>query len=402
MAKIDVRPAAERLKQAAPSSPTAADSRPRVFVADGETGILDLVSHGLEKAGFSATTFLSGREFERAVVREAPDLCIMDLSLSDLDGVAILNELAAQEFQGRILLISGHSQKVLRSITRLAADYQLQIIGCVRKPFTMKPLLDALSANPMRVFAPEQADIMRALHAQEIIVRYQPIVDLPNHQVVAAEALVRWQHPTEGLLAPTHFVGKLDHAGMNELTLHVLRNVFQTRTLWAKDGIDIQLAVNVPTPTVMDESFLGEVTKLMTRYKTTLAGITLEITENDMISDVNRMAKTLSGLCLKGARVAVDDFGTGFSSLSRLQCLPVDEVKIDKSFVRHCATYDEDRKIVEAVIALAHALDMRVVAEGVETDATDALLCESGCDYAQGFLFGRPVSAGELSGLIRR
>jgi EAL domain-containing protein (putative c-di-GMP-specific phosphodiesterase class I) len=169
-----------------------------------------------------------------------------------------------------------------------------------------------------------------------------------------------------------------------------------------REGIAVDLAVNVPTPVVVDPQFSSELAKLMERHQTTLQGIVLEITENDTMSDVPLLASTLSALCLKGARVAVDDFGTGFSSLSRLQCLPIDEVKIDKSFIRHCVTHQEDRKIVEAVIALAHALDMRVVAEGVETDATAALLSELGCDYAQGFLFGRPVSPGELAGLIPR
>jgi EAL domain-containing protein (putative c-di-GMP-specific phosphodiesterase class I) len=197
-------------------------------------------------------------------------------------------------------------------------------------------------------------------------------------------------------------LNKLDHAGMNELTYYVLRNVFQMRSLWAKEGIRIETSVNVATPTIVDPQFLTELTKLMERHQTTLQGIVLEITENDMIPDGHALATTLSGLCLKGARVAVDDFGTGFSSLSRLQCLPIDEVKIDKSFIRHCVTHPDDRKIVEAVIALSHALDMRVVAEGVETEATSALLCELGCDFAQGFLFGRPVSPGELVGLIPR
>lgn len=377
-----------------------ADTRPRVFIVDDEPGILDIISKGLEQAGFQTLTFTSGREFERAVALEPPDLCIMDLALPDMDGVAILNELAQQGFRGRILLISGHSQQVLRSVSRMAEDYQLQIIGCIRKPFTMKPLLDALATQPARSFVPEQREVIEAIRNEQIVVRYQPIVDLPNHQVVAAEALVRWQHPSEGLLPPSCFLPKLDHAGMNELTAFVLRNVFQNRLLWKRGGIDIALSVNVPTPILLDPFFTAELGRLMDRHGTGLEGIILEITENDTMPNAQLLARVLSALCLKGARVAIDDFGTGFSSLSRLQRLPVDEVKIDKSFIRHCVTHSEDRKIVEAVIALAHALNMRVVAEGVETDATAGLLAELGCDFAQGFLFGRPISASALAGLI--
>ena len=376
------------------------DSRQRVFIVDDERGILDLISKSLEQAGFVAETFTSGREFERAVALESPDFCIMDLALPDMDGVAILNELAQQGFRGRILLISGQSQQVLRSVSRMAEDYQLNIIGCIRTPFTMKSVLDALNVRPTSVFVPESKDVVEAIRNEQVVVRYQPIVDLPNHQVVAAEALVRWQHPTHGLLPPSCFLNKLDHAGMMELTVYVLRNVFQHRALWKRNGFEIALSVNVPTHILLDPLFVAELGRLMERHNMGLEGIVLEITENDTMPNAAMLARVLSALCLKGARVAIDDFGTGFSSLSRLQRLPVDEVKIDKSFIRHCATHTEDRKIVEAVIALAHALNMRVVAEGVETDATAALLGELGCDFAQGYLFGRAISPAALAGLI--
>jgi len=379
-----------------------AQSRPTVFVVDDELGILDVVTRGLENAGYRTKSFSSGREFERAVAREAPDLCVMDLSLPDLDGVAILGELAAQDYKGRILLISGHSQQLLRSVSRLAEDYHLNVIGCVRKPFTMKPLLELLDTCPAKSFVPTREDVIEAIRNDQIVVRYQPIVSLPHNEVVSAEALVRWQHPKEGTISPCRFLHKLDEAGMTELTYSVLRNVFQNRALWLKAGANISIAINVPIPTILDPQFTSELYRLGERFQMPFDGITIELPEGDMTADSSQLTATLSGLCLRGVRVAVDDFGTGFSSLSRLQKLPIDEVKIDKSFIRHCVTHQEDRKIVEAVIALAHALDMHVVAEGVETEAAATLLSELGCDYAQGFLFGRPATPGEIAGLIAR
>jgi EAL domain-containing protein (putative c-di-GMP-specific phosphodiesterase class I) len=371
-----------------------------VFIVDDEAGILDVVSRGLQKSGFLTSTFTSGRAFEQAVTREVPDICIIDLSIPDFDGISILNELAAQDYRGRILLISGHSEQLLRSVTRLAEDHHLKIVGCMRKPFTLKPLVDALKAVPTDSFSPTREEVLEALRNDQIIVRYQPIVDLPNRQVAAAEALVRWQHPSHGLLLPSSFLNKLDAAGMNELTIHVVRSAFQNRALWLKAGHDIAVAINTPINTIMDAHVNAEISRLAERHQTTLHGLVLEITENEMITDTRALASILSGLCLRGARISLDDFGTGFSSLSRLQRLPIDEVKIDKSFVRQCANHSEDRKIVEAVVALAHALGMRVVAEGVETEATATILTEIGCDFAQGFLFGRPVSPSELGGLI--
>jgi len=395
MTQRDVSSIATR-PQAAEDHP----QRPTVFVVDDELGILDVVSRGLESAGYQTKTFSGGREFERAVAREAPDLCIMDLSLPDLDGVAILGELAAQDYKGRILLISGHSQQLLRSVSRLAEDYHLKVIGCVRKPFTIKPLLEALEAYPAKTFTPTREDVVQAIRNEDIVVRYQPIVSLPAGDVTGAEALVRWQHPTEGMLAPCRFLHKLEEKDMSELTSLVLRNVFQNRVLWAKAGLRLNVAVNVPIPTVLDPQFNSELYRLCERFQIALDGLTVEIPEGEMTADEKRLAAALSGLCLRGVRVAVDDFGTGYSSLSRLQRLPIDEVKIDKSFIRHCATHSEDKKIVAAVIALAHALDMEVVAEGVETEATAKLLSELGCDFAQGFLYGRAVTPSELTGLI--
>ncbi|MGQ0740953.1 MAG: EAL domain-containing response regulator [Alphaproteobacteria bacterium] len=375
--------------------------RQTVFVVDDELGVLDVITRGLENAGYRTKAFSAGREFERAVAREAPDLCIMDLSLPDLDGVAILNELAAQDYQGRILLISGHSQQLLRSVSRLAEDYKLKIIGCVRKPFTIKPLLEALAAYPQKAFTPSRDEVVQAIRNEEIVVRYQPIVSLPDGEVASAEALVRWQHPSEGLLSPARFLHKLDKSGMNELTSTMLRKVFQNRSLWTKLSAPVNVSVNVPITTILDPQFVAELHRMCERFQITLDGLTVEIPEGEMATDQKSLAAALSALCLRGVRVAVDDFGTGYSSLSRLQRLPIDEVKIDKSFIRHCATHTEDRKIVGAVIALAHALDMQVVAEGVETEATAKLLAELGCDYAQGFLYGRPVTASELTGLIQ-
>ena len=388
---------AESNEDAAAPSP-----RRRVFIVDDELAILDIISRGLTKAGFETSTFISGREFERAVAREAPDFCIIDLSIPDLDGVALVGELAAQSYHGRILFISGHSAQLLRTVVRLAEESKLQIIGCVRKPFTIAPLIEALSASPVTGFAPTSEGVLRAIGNEEIIVHFQPIVNLPLRRVIAAEALVRWQHPIEGLLPPARFLSKIDQHSMNELSAHVLRSVFQVRAQWARESIGIELAINVPTSTIVDRGFGAEIGRLMDRYNCGLDGITFEITENEMVEDIRALANTLSGLCLKGARISVDDFGTGFSSLSRLQCLPIDEVKIDKSFIRHSVTHIEDRKIAEAVIALAHALDMSVTAEGVETEATALLLTELGCDRGQGFLFGRPVSSSELYGLIVR
>ncbi len=232
----------------------------------------------------------------------------------------------------------------------------------------------------------------QALDNGQVDVHFQPQVALSSRRVVGVEGLVRWQHPEFGMLDPVEFVTLVETTGLiDPLTDYVLdRSLAQCRT-WLDRGLSLSVAVNLSVRNLADTKFPRRVTDALTRHRVPANLLSFELTESAVMSDPERALPVLRGLNGLGVRIAVDDFGTGYSSLAYLRRLPVDEVKIDKSFVLGLASDLGDLAVVRAIIELGHSLGLLVVAEGVEQDATRDQLMEMGCDVAQGFLISRPL-----------
>ncbi|CAL94062.1 putative bifunctional diguanylate cyclase/phosphodiesterase [Azoarcus olearius] len=239
-----------------------------------------------------------------------------------------------------------------------------------------------------------EAELRHAVERGELRLFYQPIVD-PDGTVRAAEALVRWQHPEQGLLAPDRFIPLADETGLiTEIGAWVLTEACYQGRCWHDAGHErFRVSVNVSAVQFGQPRLLETVREALRGSGFPPACLTLEITESSLMSDVESAAGMLRSLKNMGVRIAVDDFGTGYSSLSYLRRLPIDTVKIDKSFVRDVSNNGEDAAIVRAIIALAHSLGLGTVAEGVETAEQEATLRREGCDSFQGYRYGRPVPA---------
>ncbi|MGH3770395.1 MAG: putative bifunctional diguanylate cyclase/phosphodiesterase [Pseudonocardiaceae bacterium] len=231
-----------------------------------------------------------------------------------------------------------------------------------------------------------------ALDTGRVDVHFQPQVALSTRQVIGVEALVRWHHPEFGMLDPEEFVTLVETTGLiGPLTDYVLdRSLAQCRT-WLDRGLSLSVAVNLSVRNLADTGFPDRVTDALARYRVPAELLSFELTESAVMSDPERALPVLRELHGLGVRIAVDDFGTGYSSLAYLRRLPVDEVKIDKSFVLGLASDLGDLAVVQAIIDLGHSLGLIVVAEGVEQDATRDQLVRLGCDVAQGFLISRPL-----------
>ncbi len=251
------------------------------------------------------------------------------------------------------------------------------------------------TADPRRLAL--VGELRRALERDELVVHYQPKVALPSGVVCGVEALVRWQHPQDGLLASDAFLPMAERTGLVvPLTSVVLRKALQQCREWLDEGRRIPVAVNLSARGLLDPHLPTLVDDMLTHFRLPAAMLTLEITESSVMNDVPRAIPVLERLAGSGVTLSVDDFGTGHSSLAYLRRLPVDEVKIDKSFVQNMATDESDAAIVETIIDLAHHLRLRVVAEGVEDERSRDLLARQGCDRAQGYLFARPLSPERL------
>ncbi len=235
-------------------------------------------------------------------------------------------------------------------------------------------------------------DLRRALDNSELEVYFQPKVGLRDRRLVGVECLARWEHPTHGTVAPEDFVAVAEHTGqLGRLTEFVLREGLRRARQWVDAGRPLSVAVNLSPRTLHDAEFPSRVENLLQHYGVAPDRLTLEITEDGVVEDIDRHLPTLRHLFDLGVRLSVDDFGTGYSSLSYLRKLPVHEVKVDRSFVQGMATDPGDLAIVRAVVDISRHFGLTVVAEGVESELTLELLDEIGCDIGQGFLFSRPL-----------
>ena len=241
-------------------------------------------------------------------------------------------------------------------------------------------------------------ELRRALAEGELEVHYQPQAELVSGRVTGVEALVRWRHPQRGLVPPDEFVPLAESSGLIEaLTEHVLDVAVGQVAIWRAHGLQLKVAVNVSVRDLSGGALVDSVRTALAQHQVPPSCLLLEVTEGSLFAESHRAATTLRLLDELGVALALDDFGTGWSSLGHLRRLPVQELKIDRSFVLRMCSDVRDAAIVRSVVDLGVGLGMRVVAEGVEDEPTWDLLMEMGCDEAQGWLLSRALPAGELT-----
>jgi len=247
-----------------------------------------------------------------------------------------------------------------------------------------------------------EAGLRLALQRDEMYLVYQPKIDLETREIVGAEALIRWNHPTLGLVAPARFIPVAEESGMvGQIGEWVLRTACAQIQAWQGMELLPQIAVNVSARQFQQYDLSKLVSAVVQEAQISPESLEIELTESAVMHDAESSVVTLERLKQLGVRIAIDDFGTGYSSLSYLKRLPLDLLKIDQSFVRDISSDANDAAIVRAIITLARNLGMKVTAEGVENEAQLAFLNAYGCQYAQGYLFGPPMSADELTGRLR-
>ncbi|MFL6240323.1 MAG: putative bifunctional diguanylate cyclase/phosphodiesterase [Actinomycetes bacterium] len=237
------------------------------------------------------------------------------------------------------------------------------------------------------------AELRQAMARDEIVLHYQPRVMLPGGELDGVEALARWQHPTRGLLAPSEFIPMAESTGLIvPLTLHILDVAVDQMCAWQAAGHEFTVAVNLSPRCLADPDLPRQILSRIHDLDLPSDWLRLEITENTLAHNPERAQATLTALAASGIRISIDDFGTGYSSMAYLKRLPVDELKVDRSFVAGMLVHVDDEVIVRSVVDLGHNLGLTVVAEGVEDQATQDALTAIGCDVVQGFYTGRPMT----------
>jgi diguanylate cyclase (GGDEF)-like protein len=254
--------------------------------------------------------------------------------------------------------------------------------------------------------APERLELIRDLRKgiedNQLVLHYQPKIEVDSGQLTGFEALVRWQHPERGLLSPGEFIDLAERTdAVRGLTLQVIEKALRQVAAWRADGYEVPVAVNLSARVLLDVALPADIERLLDEVGVPAGLLEVELTESSLIADPDRTADILSRLNATGVRVTIDDFGTGYSSLVLLRRLPVDAIKIDRSFVLGMESNQEDAAIVESTVRLADSLGLDVVAEGVETAEALERLRAMGCQQAQGYYMCRPAPAEELGSWLR-
>ena len=372
------------------------ENQNRLLVIDDEVGICEFVGEVASDLSFDVRLTTRVDEFRSELAGFSPSVIVMDLQMPDIDGIELLRELAAGGCSATVLLMSGMDSRVLSTAEHLGKSLGLRMSGVLPKPIMLDDLeamLDKALSSARRITA---ADLEFALDSQQIHVYYQPKARRMGNgwRVDAAEALVRWRHPRFGLMLPDEFIPLAERTGLiGALSDFVFKEVANQIRNWQNVDRHFKVAVNCSAALINDLHFPDRLAEIFKQAHVDPSMLVVELTESTAMSDPQVTMDILTRLRLKNFGLAVDDFGTGFSSLSQLYRMPFNELKIDLSFVREMVSDPEAYTIVETLIVMAKKLGMQVCAEGVENSEALALLGDMNCDAVQGFLISPAVPA---------
>jgi EAL domain-containing protein (putative c-di-GMP-specific phosphodiesterase class I)/FixJ family two-component response regulator len=385
-----------------------------VLLVDDEPFIRMMAARVLTELG-CAGFVEAGNGREALAHLDAPganiDLILCDLSMPDMDGVEIVRHLAGRKDVPALAFLSGAESSVLRAAESLARAYRLNMLGAVAKPATkdaLRIVLDHISAEAVPKARRERpsvdaADLARGIREGEITLYYQPKVDIRTGAVDSAEALVRWNHSRHGLLSPDLFVPLAESSGqIGPMTETVVELALAQLAAWRRQGFAGHMGVNLSPSMLSDVTLPDRFARMAADLSLPPEAIVFEITETGVAQEERIYLEIVTRLHMKGFELSIDDFGTGHSSLQKLEALPFTELKVDRQFVHGAHRNPAKRAILEASLGLARSLGMKTVAEGVEHREDLDLLKTLNCDVVQGFYFSKPLAPADVLGFSAR
>lgn len=373
----------------------------RLLVIDDEVGFGQAVKRAAQADGFEVTFTDDAAAFVKAARLWHPSVIMLDLKMPGTDGVQLLRMLAADKCPARIILTSGAGDKIVDSAIELGRARGLDMAEPLPKPLRLDELRRHLAGFKRQSLA--AGDLATAVAEGQLFLEYQPKLDCRLGRITGAEALVRWRHPTRGLIPPDKFIPLAEETRLiQQVTDAVVRTAATQAACWQRENFALEIAINISAKDIENIDLPDRLEKHCREAGIDPVFLTLELTETSAMREAVQMMDVLTRLRLKGFKLSIDDFGTGYSSLVQLQKMPFSELKIDRSFVNRMTRNASCRVIVEIVIDLARKLGLTSIAEGVETADTLDALCELGCDMAQGYYVSRPLAAEAFPDFIGR
>jgi len=379
----------------------------KIYIVDDDIQIAELLTATIDSIGLNSQYFTNARQFIQLSVDEV-DIILLDINMPDIDGIEVLRTLGKNKCQAHLVLISGHDKGVLHSAEQLAQAHSLKVAATFTKPVQineLKKLILEVSQNTSALYntssttksLPTVEELKKAITEKQLVLHYQPQIDIKTGELRGVEALVRWQHPERGMVFPDQFIGLAERNGLiGDLTASVIAMSIEQSREWQNSGLITKISVNISSDNITSLSLPEQLIDMLGHNELDPTRLTLEVTESALMGELVTSLDILTRLRMKGFGLSIDDFGTGYSSLSQLHKIPFTELKIDQSFIMSMTQDHESKAIVKTCILLGHELNMELVAEGVETQEILEILKEFGCDIAQGYHISRPIPADAL------
>lgn len=366
---------------------------PNALIIDDDLDIQLLGKMLLQQHGYDVVTAGSLGELARQPSLLNTELILLDLGLGEFTGLDIIDYLYDLRLNASIILTSSCSEEAAAHTIKTGNQKGLRMLGFLPKAKFMtglQPLLDTFKKSPK---LPVKKELEKALRDHEFFLVFQPKQDLQKGNITGVEVLVRWQDPQRGLVYPDSFIPLAEKSDLIlPLTWHIIELALAQQARWQSEGLDLNVAINVPAAFIKAEGMLASLDRLTQKHRVSLTNITLELTESAGIECLGYARHVLETLRQRGCQLALDDFGTGYSSMVQLYRLPFTELKIDKSFVSRIDHDHDARAITLSIIDLGKRLGLKVVAEGIETSCQHTLLAQYGCTLGQGYFIARPLA----------
>ncbi len=379
--------------------------QPTLYILDDDQEYANLLVEFASGSGWNAIA-----EYDPVVFLEKDlsdvHVLVLDLNMPELDGIEVIRAIAEKKYKITLVLVSGFDARVLHSAQQLAEAHHIKVAASLTKPIPISEFVKVLASieleepskdTPVEKEKFSAIELEHAIKNDELILYFQPQVNIQTGKLAGVEALVRWLHPEKGLIFPDQFINVAEKNNLiGALTERVLYLAVKQNKKWRDEGFNTIISVNISADDIISLNLPEKLKTLTEQYDVEARNIVIELTESAVMGELTAQLDVLNRLRMKGFSLSIDDFGTGYSSLSHLYQAPFTELKIDQIFIMRMLEDTEAMVIVKICIMLGQMLGMHIVAEGVETKEIYDILHGMNCDIAQGYYLSRPIPADEL------